>query len=310
MKILVIGGTGFVGKPLVRVLAAKGNRVIVFSREEDVHLPEGVQLVTGDMNHKASLRRAFFNIDAVYHVASARYDDHSLHHSMDVKGTEKLTELCREHKVRQLIYLSFAGVLGNTKAPTKEHAAHRPKTKFEKSKSRCESLIRNSGVAYTIIRSPLIMGPSSFWFRTVLAIKGGHPIVGSGKNKMHVVHIDDLVKILAMVLNNRKAVNHVFHIGTKDLMTWEEIHETIRKELRLRGEAKRMSYRKARLLGAMHWLKSAALKRQPEYCMGKDYLQLLSRDYALSIQKAYDQLGFMPGYTTPQAIHETIEEIM
>jgi nucleoside-diphosphate-sugar epimerase len=310
MKILVTGGTGFIGMPLVRALAAKGNKVIVFAREDDAYLPEGAHIVCGDMNHKASLRKAFFNIDAVYHLASAKYDDHGMHHDKDIAATEKLIELCREHKVKQLIYLSFAGVLGDTKAPAKEHSMHKPATKYEKAKSSCENMIKNSGLDYTIIRAPLIMGASSFWFRTVLSIREGHPIVGDGQNKMHVIHADDVVRILTNVLGNKKAINHVFHVGTKDLMTWGEMHDTIRKELRMKGEQKHMSYRKARAIGAMHWIKSAALKRNPQYHLGKEYLRLMSKNYALSIQKAYKELGFVPNYTTPQAIHEMIEEIM
>jgi 2-alkyl-3-oxoalkanoate reductase len=309
IKILVTGGSGFIGKPLVRSLDAKGYKVTVFAREDDIDRPDNVQLITGDITNKTSLRRAFSSVDAVYHLAASQDEEYKDMPETNILGTERIVELCKEYQVKQLIFMSFAGVLGETKQPAREHASHNHKTRYDKSKSVCENMIRNSGLTYTIIRAPLVMGSNIIWSKTIEAIKNGHPIVGSGKNKFHVVHIDDAVRILTTVLNNKRAANHVFHVATKDLMTYEDVYETICRELKIKREKKYMSLRMAHMRSYMHWLKCAVQMKQPSLHMTKHYMDTMARDYALSIEKAASQLGFEPFYTTPAAIHETIEDL-
>ena len=119
-RILVTGGTGFLGKRLVQKLLNEGNDVIVFSRHLHDDLPEDVKPVLGDIRDKGALRKAFEKIDVVYHLAICLNESDPDMREINVKGTQNVAELCKESGVKRLVYMSSSGVLGETDAPAEE----------------------------------------------------------------------------------------------------------------------------------------------------------------------------------------------
>ena len=308
MRILVTGGTGLVGKPLVRALAVN-NEVTVFARTDDIDRPDSVRFISGDIRKKSDLRSAFGRPDIVFHLAACNDEDDTTLFSTNVLGTENVVALCKEKKVKQLVFLSSAGVIGESRTPAKEHSHYNAKTKFDKSKVGAERVIKESGLLYTIVRVPLILGANAAWAKIFGAIKNGHPIAGSGRNKFHIVHVDDVVGLLLRVFNNKKATDHVFNIATKDVMTYGEFYDTACKALRVRNRYKYRHPRVAAALTRVHWY-NTAIRGQPTAAhMSSSFLNMTTRNCVLSIQKAKDLLDFEPSYTTPAAIHMTIRDI-
>jgi len=132
MKILVTGGSGFLGKRLVQSLAK--HRVTVFSRNRHEDLPERVDFAQGDVRDAAALEKAIKGVDVVYHLAICLNETDPEMYDINTKGTKNVIDACRKHKVKQLIYMSSSGVLGETKIPAKERFDYNPKTRYEKSK--------------------------------------------------------------------------------------------------------------------------------------------------------------------------------
>ena len=309
MKILVTGGTGFIGKPLVRGLAALGHDVTVFAREDDIDRPDNVKIALGDITKKHTLRKIFPKIDAVYHLAACNDEDDPNLTNVNVNGTQKVVEFAKEKKVKQFVFVSYGGVLGESRTPVKEHSRYAPKTKFDKSKAAAERIVKNSGLAYTIIRSPTVLGANLKWKQIFDSVKDGNPIVGKGNNKFHVVHVDDMVRILLHVLDNKKAEDHIFNIAAKDVMTYKEFHDTMRKLLRVKGQQTFLSTRIANLLSRIHWYKTAIEAKPTSPHLSRSFIDMVTRDCVLSIQKAKDVLGFEPYYTTPAALDMTIRDV-
>jgi dihydroflavonol-4-reductase len=308
MRILVTGGTGFIGKTLVHALAAD-NEVTVFSRNEDIGLPDSVRLVTGDITKKSNLRKAFSKPDIVFHLAANNDEDDPLLFATNVLGTENVAALCREKGVKQLIFASSAGVVGESASPVKEHSRYDPKTKFDKSKVGAERIVKDSGLAYTIVRFPLVLGPNLAWSKIFESIKNNHPIPGTGTNKFHIVHIDDAVRFLLHVFNNKRAAGHIFNMASKDIMTYAEFYATVCRHMRVRNKYKYRHPTIAHLLSRIHWYKTALKGRPTEPHMSKTFLINSTRNCCLSIQKAKELLGFEPMFTTPAAINITIKDL-
>jgi len=289
MKILVTGGTGFVGKPLVRTLVAKGQSVTVFARQDDIDRPDGVGLIAGDICDKGLLRPAVKGIDCVFHLASCKDETDKRLWQTNVEGTKILTELCREQKVKRIIYLSHAGVLGEHFEPAHEHAAHKPQSKYDKSVAAAENIIRHCGVPYTIVRSPPILGTNKFWLDVIHAARKSS--LDTGSNKFHVIHLDDAVKALFAMLTKTTA-NQIFHIGTKDIMTSRELIDALMKETKTKSQERS---RWSKIIGNT--------EIEPHHA------KLMKRNFALSTRKAKEILGFEPYYTTPAGIHEMVKEM-
>ncbi len=307
MKILVTGGTGFLGKRLVQTLVQKGHRVSVFSRHSQDDMPKGVKVHLGDVRKKEELRRAFEDADVVYHLAICLDESSRDMWDINVNGTKNIVELCKENDVKQLIYMSSSGVLGETKEPSREDFPYRPATRYEKSKMESEMMIKKSGVPYTIIRTTIIIGPNPIWLKLFEAAKKGFPLIGNGKNYFHLVYVEDVVRILSTVLQNKKAMNETFHVASPDTPTYEEVYKIMCDELKCSMTEKHIPVFVAYAMSNLHTTKRRLQGKKPSLTMMKSSIDRLIRNRILSTNKARNVLGFTPKYDTRTAIRDTIK---
>ncbi|WP_291515901.1 SDR family oxidoreductase [Bdellovibrio sp. ArHS] len=118
MKILVTGANGFLGSWVTRALVNEGHNVYALVRpKSDLSELSGVQCkyVHGDVTDVHSLLEAFKGVDTVFHLAGVIAYKKSQRHLMDkvnVEGTANVVSVCREHKVRRLVYLSSVVAIG------------------------------------------------------------------------------------------------------------------------------------------------------------------------------------------------------
>lgn len=307
MNILVTGGTGFLGTRLVSQLLKQGDKVTVYARYPLPELEGKVRFVAGDIRDREALRNAFEKIDVVYHLATCLDEANPEMYEINVKGTENVIALSKEFGVRQLIYMSSSGVLGETAGPSREDMPYNPKTAYEKSKMESEKLIVASGLPYTIVRTTIILGPNPVWMQIFGAARKGYPVLGSGKNKFHLVYIDDVVNLLLHVKSNAKAMNETFHVASPDTPTYSEVYKMICDELKVPMTKKHVPLFVAYFMARLHEFSCKLWHKKPKLTMMKSSIDRLVRNRILSIEKARRVLGFEPKYTTRQAIHETVK---
>lgn len=310
MKVLVTGGTGFVGEKLVDRLVAASHNVIIFSRKkgEKSYQPRSddsapVTYIEGDIRNFEDMKKAF-PVDFVYHLA-AGLSDSKEDEEINVKGTRNIVRMWEETRFNQLIYLGSSGVLGETRDPAKEDYPYKPKTRYEKSKRDAEQVIRSSPVPYTIVRAPIIIGANRIWKQIFGAAKKGYPIIGSGKNKFHLAAINDVIELLFSVMRNDKAVNQIFHIATKDVPTYEEVYGIICEILGTPLPKKHVSPTVAKLGLRM----KSVFKKSSDVTKGASNVDRLIRNRIIDTTKAKEILGFVPRYGTRKALKETFEEM-
>lgn len=147
---LVIGGTGFLGGEIIRQLAARGERVRTLSRREP-EVPEGVEVVRGDLADLESLKRACEGVETVYHTASLpsislRWEPF---YRTNVVGAENVVDACAAAGVRRLVYTSSASVVfdGEPQAGVDETAPYPDRwlAHYPHSKSIAEKMILDIG---------------------------------------------------------------------------------------------------------------------------------------------------------------------
>lgn len=303
--ILVTGGTGFLGKRLVEKLIAAGNHVTVFAKKDDMELRQkGVKVAAGNMLNQGELAAAFTNADIVYHLAANLDESDARMYDENVNGTKNVIGLSKNFHVKKLIFMGSCGALGDIKV-AREDLPYNPRTKYEKSKAESEKLVIASGIPYTIIRAPVIIGPNEIWRKIFEAAKNHYPIIGSGKNHLHLAYIDDVVDLLFFVKDSAAAINQILHIAVKDSPTYEDVYRMICSSLGTEMTKRHISVWLIRFLSALHTFSRRLRGKKPSLTMMRSSIDRLIRDRVISIEKANNVLGFSPKYDTAAAVKAT-----
>lgn len=244
MRILVAGGTGFIGSWVVdELLARGGHEVAVMTRAPDrVPRRAGVAYVAGDVSDAASLARATEGTEVVVHAV--QFPNHPVenprrgwtYEKIDAEGTERMVAAAKANGVRRFIYLSGAGVRPGRTEP------------WFVAKLRAEEAVRASGMEWVIIRPSWIYGPddrSMNKFVQFVKLLPVVPVIGSGQEKIQPVSVFDVAKVLAAAVDTPEATNQVFELGVREPITMDEIIRTI---MRVLGKRKPLLHQPAWLV--------------------------------------------------------------
>jgi UDP-glucose 4-epimerase len=218
MRILVTGGSGFIGRHVVSQLAASGNQVRVIDLR--LHRDPEVDLVQGDIADPAALSQAFEGgMDAVVHLAAVTsvlksIEQPELTYSTNVEGTHRLLEAARQAGVTALAFASTNAVTGPMQAPKiREDAVLKPLTPYGATKAAGEMLMSAYTASYGVrcvpIRLTNVYGPGMELKDSIVArlmraiLTGGHfEIYGDGTQVRDYVHAHDVVQAIELALTN------------------------------------------------------------------------------------------------------------
>ena len=305
MKILVTGGTGMVGSSLVRKLLALKNKhtVTIFARHAEPGM--NATFVEGDITDAAQLEKAF-PVDVVFHLAAAINDTNDAW-KINVEGTRNVVDLCKKHGVKQLIHMSSCTVMGATTVASEDASYAPSNTLYSRSKVEAEKFVLDSGLRYTVIRAPVIIGPSRNILSIMKAAKSKYPIIGSGQNRFHTACVDDVTDLMLKTVGNEKAIGQVFNVAVTDVPTYLEFYKMLCEELGVEMTQKHLPLWLVKLVARVHTAVSKLKGKEPKVTMSPTAIDQLTRDRVIPIEKVQAVLGWKPKYTTRQALAETIK---
>ncbi len=226
MKILVTGGTGFVGSRIVHALRAEGRdvRALVRRPERGAHLASlGVELATGDVTDPASLAAAADGCTHVVHlVAILKGKPHDFERVM-TRGTQNVIAAAKGAGIERFVLMSALGTTVTTKDVVPYFGA----------KFAMEQDTIMSGLEYTIFRPSFVFGRGGALATFVKQVKYSPivTVIGSGKQRVQPIWIDDVAEHFARALDTPAAANKTFEIGGPDIVTWDDLYRTIAKVL-------------------------------------------------------------------------------
>ncbi len=247
MRLLVTGGTGFIGSHLAEQGRRLGAEVVVLGltgRPEeqanaDLLRRQGVEVVAGSITDPELCGRAVRGATHVFHLAvamreGARNDE--FFESVNLDGTRLLLEASAEQGVRRFVYCSTIGIYGH-RAPgiTRENSPLAPGNIYERTKVSAERLVRELGakssLPYTILRPADVYGPRDHRLLKLFkgVSRGRFPLFGSGAGRRHMVYVDDVVSAFFRACERDEALGEAVILAGPRPCTLRELIQAVQQ---------------------------------------------------------------------------------
>lgn len=253
--VLVIGGTGFIGKYLVQALVKKGLGVRVVTRSKNAGqialagLP--VELAQGNPADASFLDSALEGIDVVYHLAKTDGKNWQDYYTQDVLVTKNIAESALAHGVKRFVYTGTIDsyysadanevITGDT--PLDPNIESR--NLYARSKAACEALLtelhKNQSLPLVIFRPGIVIGkgcPPAHWGVGMFESETRVQLWGDGKNILPLVLVEDVAEALAMALDAPAIEGQTFLLTDQPMLSAQDYVDIVSKELgtKLRAE--------------------------------------------------------------------------
>ena len=226
MKVLVAGGTGFIGSYLCRALADGGHEVTSLSRSPG-DAPEGIESATGDVTDYDSIAGAVDGQDAVVNLVALSplfepKGGNVMHDRIHRGGTKNLVRAAEDGGVERFVQLSALGADADGD------------TAYIRAKGEAEAIVRDSGLDWTIFRPSVVFGEGGEFVSFTKRLKGMfapgvplYPLPGGGKTRFQPIHVEDLVPMLVAALEGDEHVGETYEIGGPETLTLREVTDLV-----------------------------------------------------------------------------------
>jgi len=213
MNILVMGGTRFVGKPLVERLLAQGHALTLFTRRRNA-VPEGVEHLVGDRS----------TADGLAPLQGRRFEvivDSSGRTQADSAAVIERTG-APSHR---FVYVSSAGVYADSELwPLDEDSPTDPASRHA-GKAETEAWLRSQGIPFTSFRPTYIVGPGNYnpvesWFFDRIVHDLPVPLPGDGSTITQLGHVNDLAAAMARCIEVEAAANRIYNCSGRQGITF------------------------------------------------------------------------------------------
>ena len=279
MKVLVTGGTGFVGPAIVRKLVDEGHtvRALEHTPGASASLPSQ-EAVQGSMTDAPSLRTAVEGQEAVVHLVAILTGRPEEFRAVMEQGTRDLLAAARDAGVRRFVLMSALG----TDEQTKELVP------YYHAKWQMEQDVQASGLEHVIFRPSFVFGREGGalgQFKRIAKLAPVTPIVGPGTQRIQPIWVDDVAAYFAEGLVRPEAANRTFELGGPDAVTWNEFWSRLKAAQGSRRPSVHLPF-------ALMRVQAAVLEKLPKPPVTRDQLTMLAAgDNVVSNSDAVDTFG-------------------
>lgn len=231
-NVLVTGGTGFVGRYIVRGLLARGFTPVCLVRSPEklrrqLREISGDRYVTvaGDISSRKALREAAGQCEAAIHLVGIIMDKWlrgQTFHRVHVRGTTNVVEACKVAGVRRFVHMSALGARDDGPAA------------YQRTKWEAEQIVAHSGMEWTIFRPSIIHEADGEFMQLMKQFMCGLvppviPYFGSGKARLQPVSVKDVAYGFCKALTTPDSVGQIVPLGGPQAYSWVELYELCRR---------------------------------------------------------------------------------
>lgn len=246
MRVLVTGGSGFIGSHVVDKLVEKGVEVRVYDGVMPTYRKD-IEFYQGSILDITALGFAMNDVDAIFHLAAVAdvkdvYNEPYYSESINVRGTINVLEAARKSNVKRVIYGSTTWVYSEAQGNEVDESTplHAPSHFYTATKLAgeyyCQSYSKLYGLEVTILRYGIPYGPRArdaavipIFVRNALN-QEALTIAGDGSQFRKFVYVEDLAEGNVLALKNI-AKHKIYNLDGEEKITIKQIAETIKKIL-------------------------------------------------------------------------------
>jgi nucleoside-diphosphate-sugar epimerase len=321
MRVLITGGTGFIGSRLALERLKRGDRVRVLGRvnnsaeEENKKLieDEGAEVILASVTDRDKVFGVSQDIDIVYHLAAAQHEANvpdRVFWDVNVIGTKNLLEASVKAGVKRFVHGSTIGVYGSSlDGSINEQSPLRPDNIYGTTKLEGEEVVLSfkDKVPVVIIRISETYGPGDRrllkLFKTIK--KNVFFMIGKGNNIHHLIYIDDLIEGLFLAAKSEDSIGEIFVLSGREPVTTNEMVQTISNELGTTLPKFRAPFMPFYLLAVIMEKTLRPLGIQPP--LHRRRMDFFKKSFLFSQDKAIKTLRFTPKFTFDQGVALTAQ---
>ena len=308
MKTLITGSTGYVGAALCEKLAAQNIpvRALVRSRKKAESLPQGTEVVVGDIMDRDSLRLALEGCNRIYHTAAlvrAWTPDPNEFYQVNVEGTKQLFSLALEAGVNRIVMTSTAGVMGPAMSfdvPVNERSTLNPSlfSVYDHSKLKAEKealRFAKDGIEVMVVNPSRIYGPgikgdSNSVSRLIEMFRDGkwRFIPGDGNSLGNYVFIEDVVAGHLLAMQEGMSGQRYILGGTN--ASYNDLFKILKRLTQQNHRLYKIPVKWLMILAKLELFLANTTGKKP--MIVPEFVRKLTRDWHLSSDKAVKELGY------------------
>jgi uncharacterized protein YbjT (DUF2867 family) len=287
----VFGGTGFVGRRVVRHLRESGTRVRIVSRHPRLGEDDGIEQIAADAHDERSVEAAVAGADGVVNAISL-YVEHrrDTFHSVHVETAAKIARTARRAGIRRFVHVS--GISADTASPSP----------YIRSRGEGEAAVQTAFPGAVIVRPAVMFASDDAFLTTILRLLRSlpaYPIFGDGRTMLQPVYVDDVAAAIAQILRQSQKPYPVYELAGPRVYSYEELLRTIARIAGLRPVLIRMPFA---FWGALAGV-AEMLPRPP---LTRNQVELMQIDTTASESLP----GFRALRISPRSLEDELEAIL
>ena len=317
-RVLVTGGTGFVGSHLVDRLLAGGKSVrCLVRRSSDLKYLQDprIEFAYGGLDAATDWDEALADVDTVYHVAGLTFARRAQDYfTVNHQGTEAVVAAALKHRdhLKKFVHVSSLAAVGPgaPDRPVDEETLPAPITPYGRSKLMGEEVVMAVAelMPVTIVRPPAVYGPRDYaiyeFFKSIS--KGLSPSIGRYDKHLSLVHVSDLVDGILLAGESDRSTARTYFISSTEVYSYNLLIEMLARIFARRVRSFAIPRSLAYGVAAVAELGSAITRKPP--VINRDKVTELSQVcWGCSIERARSELGYNPRVAIEDGLRETIQ---
>jgi len=319
MKALVTGANGFIGSNVVKRLLKEGAEVNVLVRESSdlKFLKElDINYFYGDITDYATIEPAVKGADKVFHVAglAADWGPYEKFEKINFKGTINVAKAAAAAQVKRFIQISTVAFHGFGKTNVKEDDPPAENLiPYAETKWMAEQWLweyaKVVNMEITAVRPGNVFGINDHTFISKYIdamLAGKFAEINHGRSKTCPVYIENLVDIILLVSNEKKAAGNAY-LATDGLdITWHEFNTLLAEKLKIKLKNRSIPFGPAMAAARIYYGIYTLLNLKSEPFLTPYRINNGGRDYHFSIQKLKDHFNYAPNIELDEALTRTV----